>query len=93
VSSSHEHEQTRADYVSYRISSGSPKGKLQLQPVQAIRNNRLLTLGDRQNVSSSDVYFGRQLKGWTVAKYRAALLEPDKKSAKGEGFDVLKSGG
>lgn len=28
-----------------------------------------------------------------LAKYRAQLLEPDKKSAKGEGFDVLKSGG
>lgn len=28
-----------------------------------------------------------------VAKYRAQLLEPEKKSAKGEGFDVLKSGG
>ncbi|KAK4685641.1 developmentally-regulated GTP-binding protein, partial [Tremellales sp. Uapishka_1] len=27
-----------------------------------------------------------------LAKYRAQLLEPDKKSAKGEGFDVLKSG-
>ncbi len=28
-----------------------------------------------------------------LAKYRAQLLEPDKKGAKGEGFDVLKSGG
>lgn len=28
-----------------------------------------------------------------LAKYRAQLLEPEKKSAKGEGFDVLKSGG
>lgn len=28
-----------------------------------------------------------------VAKYRAQLLEPEKKSAKGEGFDVMKSGG
>ncbi|BEJ14770.1 hypothetical protein CspHIS471_0405370 [Cutaneotrichosporon sp. HIS471] len=27
-----------------------------------------------------------------LAKYRAQLLEPEKKSAKGEGFDVLKSG-
>ncbi|TXT12239.1 uncharacterized protein COLE_02649 [Cutaneotrichosporon oleaginosum] len=27
-----------------------------------------------------------------VAKYRAQLLEPEKKSAKGEGFDVMKSG-
>lgn len=27
-----------------------------------------------------------------LAKYRAQLLEPDKKGAKGEGFDVLKSG-
>ncbi|CAD6591069.1 MAG: hypothetical protein TREMPRED_005984 [Tremellales sp. Tagirdzhanova-0007] len=27
-----------------------------------------------------------------VAKYRAQLLEPDKKGPKGEGFDVLKSG-
>ena len=28
-----------------------------------------------------------------LAKYRAQLLEPDAKKAKGEGFDVLKSGG
>lgn len=28
-----------------------------------------------------------------MAKYRAQLLEPEKKSAKGEGFDVMKSGG
>jgi ribosome-interacting GTPase 1 len=28
-----------------------------------------------------------------LAKYRAQLLEPEKKGAKGEGFDVLKSGG
>jgi ribosome-interacting GTPase 1 len=29
-----------------------------------------------------------------LAKYRAQLLEPDKKAGgKGEGFDVLKSGG
>jgi hypothetical protein len=28
-----------------------------------------------------------------VAKYRAQLLEPDKKGPKGEGFEVLKSGG
>lgn len=27
-----------------------------------------------------------------LAKYRAQLLEPSKKSEKGEGFDVLKSG-
>lgn len=29
----------------------------------------------------------------SVAKYRAQLLEPAAKSAKGEGFDVMKSGG
>jgi hypothetical protein len=28
-----------------------------------------------------------------VAKYRAQLLEPEKKKAAGEGFDVMKSGG
>jgi ribosome-interacting GTPase 1 len=28
-----------------------------------------------------------------LARYRAELLEPDRKSAKGEGFDVMKSGG
>jgi len=28
-----------------------------------------------------------------LAKYRAQLLEPEKKGPKGEGFDVLKSGG
>lgn len=27
-----------------------------------------------------------------LAKYRSQLLEPPKKSEKGEGFDVLKSG-
>jgi len=29
----------------------------------------------------------------SVAKYRAQLLEPEKKKAAGEGFDVMKSGG
>lgn len=29
----------------------------------------------------------------SVAKYRAQLLEPEKKGPKGEGFDVMKSGG
>lgn len=28
-----------------------------------------------------------------LAKYRHQLLEPDKKGPKGEGFDVMKSGG
>ena len=28
-----------------------------------------------------------------MAKYRAQLLEPDKKGPKGEGFEVMKSGG
>jgi ribosome-interacting GTPase 1 len=28
-----------------------------------------------------------------LAKYRAQLLEPEKKGPKGEGFDVMKSGG
>jgi len=45
----------------------------------------------RSKTSSSD---GKSIEELTtVAKYRAQLLEPEKKSAKGEGFDVLKSGG
>ncbi|ORX39011.1 putative GTP-binding protein [Kockovaella imperatae] len=43
-----------------------------------------------QKNKATEYHLG-QLKA-KLAKYRAQLLEPEKKGAKGEGFDVLKSG-
>lgn len=45
-------------------------------------------------VADSETYLRHSALKAKLAKYRAQLLEPDKKSGgKGEGFDVLKSGG
>jgi ribosome-interacting GTPase 1 len=48
-------------------------------------------MGRTQKNKATEYHLG--LLKAKLAKYRAQLLEPDKKSAKGEGFDVLKSGG
>lgn len=58
-----------------------------IKVLNTVRNNVILL-----NVHFIATEYHLGLLKAKLAKYRSQLLEPSKKSEKGEGFDVLKSG-